>query len=114
MAQRGPARQTAGRAATQTDRDASLSDGVVVQARLVARLLGRIRLLTVEGTVLLSPARIDALTALAAPPRHNGTRLAPAATASPPVGARLAEVARDLDVNLRRLEAAERADGSGP
>jgi hypothetical protein len=40
------------------DADSSLSHGAVLQTSLVARLLG-VRLLNVEGTVLLSPARFD-------------------------------------------------------
>ena len=97
---------------TGTD-DARLADGVVVQARLVARLLGRLRLLTVEGTVVLSPAHVDALTAQSTVlPATNRSRAARAPALSRPVGARLADVARDLDVNLRRLQAAHPTEGS--
>ena len=43
--------------ALRPDADSSLADGVVVETRLVARLLG-LRLLRVEGVVLLSPGRV--------------------------------------------------------
>ncbi len=43
--------------ALQPDADSSLADGVVVETRLVARLLG-LRLLRVDGVVLLSPGRV--------------------------------------------------------
>jgi hypothetical protein len=39
------------------DADSSLADGVVVETRLVARLLG-VKLLRVDGVVLLSPGRV--------------------------------------------------------
>ena len=41
----------------QPDANSSLADGVVVETRLVARLLG-LRLLRVDGVVLLSPGRV--------------------------------------------------------
>lgn len=41
----------------QPDAGARLTDGVVVETRLVARLLG-LRVLRVDGTVRLSPARV--------------------------------------------------------
>ena len=43
------------------DRDSRLSDGVVIETRLRARLLGA-PLLKVDGTVLVSPARLVAST----------------------------------------------------
>jgi hypothetical protein len=43
--------------ALQPDADSSLADGVVVETRLVARLLG-LRLLRVDGVVLVSPGRV--------------------------------------------------------
>ena len=43
--------------ALQPDADSSLADGIVVETRLVARLLG-LRLLRVDGVVLLSPGRV--------------------------------------------------------
>jgi hypothetical protein len=46
-----------GAATLQPDADSSLADGVVVETRLVARLLG-LKLLRVHGVVLLSPARV--------------------------------------------------------
>jgi hypothetical protein len=44
-------------ATLQPDAEGSLADGVVVEARLVARLLG-LRLLRVDGVVLLAPGRV--------------------------------------------------------
>jgi hypothetical protein len=44
-------------ATIQPDPGRSLADGVVVETRLVARLLG-IKLLRVDGVVLLSPGRV--------------------------------------------------------
>jgi hypothetical protein len=46
------------------DRDSRLSDGVVIETRLRARLLGA-PVLRIDGTVLVSPARVDSPT----PPR---------------------------------------------
>jgi hypothetical protein len=43
--------------ALQPDAESSLADGVVVETRLEARVLG-LRLLRVDGVVLLSPARV--------------------------------------------------------
>jgi hypothetical protein len=43
--------------ALRPDADSSLADGIVVETRLVARLLG-LRLLRVDGVVLLSPGRV--------------------------------------------------------
>jgi hypothetical protein len=44
-------------ATLQPDAEGSLADGVVVETRLVARLLG-LRLLRVDGVVLLAPGRV--------------------------------------------------------
>jgi hypothetical protein len=44
-------------ATVQPDEDGSLADGVVVETRLVARLLG-LPLLRVNGVVLLAPGRV--------------------------------------------------------
>ena len=60
-----------------------LSDGVVVQTHLVARLLG-VRILRVDGVVHLAPARLEPIDALSAgtvrpalgPPVTLGTGLA--------------------------------------
>ena len=41
----------------QPDEESRLSDGVLVETALVARVLG-LRLLRVDGTVLLAPARL--------------------------------------------------------
>jgi len=82
------------------DRASQLGDGVVVETRLIARLMG-MRLLRVDGIVLMSPARlVDP--APSAPsrerPRHTGS--------VPPNGHLLAQAAQLLqenDAHLRRL-----------
>jgi hypothetical protein len=84
-----------GRRVAHLSPDSDLARGVVVEASLLARLLG-LKLLTLEGTVVLSPARVDdGLTSRSTP--VNGTR-DPAIVALPsshasadaPVGSRLA------------------------
>jgi hypothetical protein len=45
-------------ATLQPDAEGSLADGVVVETRLVARLLG-LKLIRVDGVVLLSPAQVQ-------------------------------------------------------
>lgn len=50
---------TTGATEVRPDESRELSDGVVVQAQLLGRVLG-LRVLRVDGTVLLSPARVDA------------------------------------------------------
>ena len=67
------------------DGDGQLSEGLLVEGRLVARLLG-VRLLTIDAHLVLTPAQ---LTAPAAP---NPRRLRTSA-----VGARLAAAQRLLD-----------------
>ncbi len=57
--------------ALQPDADSTLADGVVVEARLVARLLG-LRLLRVDGVVLLSPGRVRAAPMGLPAGRHSG------------------------------------------
>jgi len=48
------------------DPGGSLTEGVVVRTSLVARLLG-VRLLRVDGTVLIAPGRLDATLLRSAP-----------------------------------------------
>ncbi|QNE18571.1 hypothetical protein F1D05_12465 [Kribbella qitaiheensis] len=76
----------------------TLAGGALIHTSLVARLLG-VRLLTVEGTILLSPA------SFAAPPSdlaRTTTHLA--ATAGPKgIGARLGPSARLIDESIDDL-----------
>jgi hypothetical protein len=96
--------------------DSQLSEGVLVETSLLARLLG-IRLLTVEGTVLLSPARLREGEALVstppvAPTAPRTRRLAPPAR-SAALGSRLAAAERliaDCGDTLRDLS----VNGTGP
>jgi hypothetical protein len=88
---------TGGTAPLDPDGASELSDGIVVRTQLLGRVLG-LRLLRVDGTVLVSPARV------VSPPR---TALAPATTRgwSPSAGSELEEAARLLrenDAVLRR------------
>jgi hypothetical protein len=73
------------------DAASHLSDGVVVQTRLVARLLG-LQVLRVDGVVHLAPARLEPLLG-------DGVRRA----AREPLGAGLVEAARLLEDGDRRL-----------
>ncbi|HEX7292205.1 MAG TPA: hypothetical protein VF250_13860 [Conexibacter sp.] len=87
------------------------SDGLVVEASIVARLLG-IRLLTLHATVVVSPAEV---TAPAAGP-HDARRLRsmPTAARATPAGASgrgLAEAVRTIDESAAII-AASRRDGS--
>jgi hypothetical protein len=86
----------------QPDADGSLADGVVVETRIVARLLG-LRLLRVDGVVLLSPGRVrepqlppEALAATEEPhrPSYDGVR----------AGERLALAGRLIASNEGRLD----------
>ena len=52
--------------ALHPDPDNRLADGVVVETTLVARLLG-LKVLRIDGTVLLSPARVVDSTTVAPP-----------------------------------------------
>lgn len=93
----------------RTDPEADLSQGVVVEANLLARVFG-LRLLRVTGTIVLAPARpVDDAQAVV----HRGARRSSSRRLRDPEdrpGARLATVARQLDHNARRL--ALGADGS--
>lgn len=77
------------RSSLRPDGDSRLSDGVVVETHLLARLLG-IRLLRVDGVVLLAPGRLEA---------PVPTWTAPAAV----IGADLDEAARLIEVTDLRL-----------
>ncbi len=86
------------------------SDGLLVEASIVARLL-RVRLLTLDATVMVSPAVVvapaaqprPAAAALDRPLRAHAAPL-PAA----PVGRRLAQAARSLDESAATLAATRR------
>jgi hypothetical protein len=81
------------------DTGSHLSDGVVVQTRLVARLLG-LPVLRVDAVVQLAPARVEPAD-LATRPGHEPPL---------PLGADLARASRLLDDGDRRLEGADRYD----
>lgn len=76
------------------DAASELSDGVVVQTQLLGRVLG-VRLLRVDGTVLVTPARL-ASGPLAAT-RATAPSAGPTAVTAP--GSELAEAARLLREN---------------
>jgi hypothetical protein len=63
--------------------DSDLGKGVLVETSILARLLG-MKLLTLEGTVVLSPARIDGAGDDTAPPLDSAT---PTVVARVPSGA---------------------------
>ena len=76
------------------DAASHLSDGVVVETRLVARLLG-MRILRVDGVVHLAPARLERL---GPHPPGNGTVAAlPTVAADRELGAGLARASRLLE-----------------
>jgi hypothetical protein len=88
----------------------SASDGLAIETYVLARLLG-IRLLTLEGVVLVSPARVTSPS-----PAERGLDQAPTTPASPvlpmagidrPPGSSLAQASqllRECDEELRVLE----------
>ena len=86
-------------ATMEPDEESRLSDGVLVETALVARVLG-LRLLRVDGTVLLAPARLHerpvhaASTVVTSPPT-DGPFVEP--------GLRLVEARRLLRINGDRL-----------
>jgi hypothetical protein len=83
-----------------------LACGAVVRTSLVARLLG-VRLLTVEGTVLLSPVSFDAPPADVARttvrPTVRTTAHLDARTVPKGIGARLGPSARLIDESIDEL-----------
>lgn len=88
------------------------SDGIVAEASIVARLL-RLRLLTLDATVLVSPAVVKAQSPGARSvdsPAFDGRALARAP--APPVGGRLAEAARTVHESAATLAATRHAAGS--
>lgn len=76
----------------------TLADGAVVHTSLVARLLG-VRLLTVEGTILLSPVSFST-----PPPDTARTTIhLDADTVTKGIGARLGPSARLIDESINDL-----------
>jgi len=93
------------------------SDGVVAEASIVARLL-RLQLLTLDATVVVSPAIVSSPTPRPAgrPPVRaplNGSARTPLPAPAAPVGRRLTEAARTLDASAATLAAARRAAAAG-
>ena len=88
-------------AAVLPDSDSHLSDGIVIEARLKARVLGA-PLLRVDGTVLLSPGR------LVEPPRLDAVTAPPGGVRSSLNGApgdglaRAARLLADIDADIER------------
>ena len=87
----------------------SLSDGVLVEASILARVLG-IRFLTLDAAVVLLPA--DVRVPLSAPPDPPTRTAAPFCglppTRPPAAGRRLAEAVRSLDEGAELLAQARR------
>ena len=94
-----PGSNAAARPATlEPSTGSHLSDGVVVQTRLVARLLG-VRILRVDGVVHLAPARLESLDAVPVGPVSVRPGLAPPRT----LGAGLAHASELIRDGDRRL-----------
>jgi hypothetical protein len=91
--------------ALQPDADSSLADGIVVETRLVASLLG-LRLLRVDGVVLVSPGRVREAPLPAAPRGSTGYASAPDDGERP--GERLALAERLIASTGSRLERARK------
>jgi hypothetical protein len=86
------------------------ADGIVAEASIVARLL-RLRLLTLDATILVSPAVVTAPAAQprsAAAPRGDLRWTHAADAPAQPVGKRLAEAARSVDASAATLAATRR------
>ena len=94
------------------DRRRRLSEGVLVDASLRARLLG-IRLLTIDATVVLAPADVTALSPVAHdPPQRTSVRSARISrNRSAATGHGLAEAVRSINEGVELLAEARR-DGS--
>ncbi len=88
--------------AVATDRAGRLSEGTLVEASVVARVLG-IRVLTLDAVVLLSPA---------APPEATAPALAPRRPL-PPVRRGLAGAVRSIEEGADLLAEARRLRQSG-
>ena len=94
------------------DRRRRLSDGVLVDASLHARLLG-LRLLTVDATIVLVPADVAGTSRTAHPaPQGPAPRpLGPAPSRSVAAGPRLAQAVRTIN-EAAELLAETRRDGA--
>jgi hypothetical protein len=94
------------------DRRRRLSDGVLVDASIHARLLG-LRLLTVDASIVLVPAELSASSRAARPSaqRRAPRSSAPAPTRSVAAGPRLAQAVRSLNEAAEVL-AETRRDGA--
>jgi hypothetical protein len=94
------------------DRRRRLSEGVLVDARIRARLLG-IRLLTIDATVVLAPADVSAPSVAAHdPPQRASVRSSGISrNRSAATGLGLAEAVQSINEGMELL-AATRRDGS--
>ena len=84
------------------DTASHLSDGVVVQTRLVARLLG-LRVLRVDGVVHLAPARLEPAGSARPQAPRPAWEVRSSRGASDALGADLAHASRLLEDGDRRL-----------
>ena len=103
---------TALRAIAIPGRRRRLSEGVLVEARIRARLLG-IRLLTIDATVVLAPADVTAPSVAADPPQHPSVLRSSGISRnrSAVTGHRLAEAVQSINEGMELL-ATTRRDGS--
>jgi hypothetical protein len=94
------------------DRRRRLSEGVLVDARIRARLLG-IRLLTIDATVVLAPAdvTVPSVAAHDLPQRASVPSPGIARSRSAATGHRLAEAVQSINEGVELLDATRR-DGS--
>ena len=90
------------------DRRRRLSDGVLVDASIHARLLG-LRLLTIDASIVLVPADVMAASPAAQPPAPRSS--GPSRRRSGAAGPRLAQAVRSLD-EAAELLAETRRDGT--
>ena len=90
------------------DRRRRLSDGVLVDASIHARLLG-LRLLTIDASIVLVPADVMAASPASQPPAPRSA--GPSRRRSGATGPRLAQAVRSLD-EAAELLAETRRDGT--
>jgi hypothetical protein len=93
------------------DRRRRLSDGVVVEASIVARLL-RIRLLRLDATVVIAPADVTMRRSAPAAVRR-AARTSPPAPSGPSGRRGLAEAVRTIEEGAAILAEARRSAGDG-
>lgn len=97
------------------DRRRRPSEGIVVEASILARLLG-IRLLTLDATVVIAPADVRAPSAAARDPRPR-TSARPVGAPAARSGVRgrgLAEAVRSIDEGAALLAEARRGPAPRP